>query len=253
MNWISAPSTNRASASSRTEQKSMERGRKDFGLYAQSPLAFEVCLKAVRWILRQEQFEVVSEVLLHEKLCESRGQERQRLTVLVVWSATYASQALSIDRDAGLLMPFCLAVIEDGTHSIVATAHRARLAVDKSSVGIRVLTRVLDDKIMQVFLQLCTHDSAREAVIQGGGSYRGIQHGSPERGIPDLVLFNDPVTNTTLALVFDGSPVSCEAVKAKIRDSRKVFDEAGRMPDENAEPARRSRLGSGAAQLLPVV
>ena len=96
-----------------------------------------------------------------------------------------------------------------------------------------MLARVLDTKINQIFLELSAQGSAHESVKQGGGTYRGIQYGSPKRGMPDLVLFDDPVTKTTLALGLDGSPVCPETVRNKIRESRQVFQEAQVVRDQS--------------------
>lgn len=133
----------------------------------QSPLSFDVCLRAVRSILRQDKFQIVSEALFPKE------------------------------------------------------------------PAIRILARVLDTKINQMFLKLSAQGSAHESVKQGGGTYRGIQYGSPKRGMPDLVLFDDPVTKTTLALALDGSPVCPEAVRNKIRESRQVFQEAQVVRDQS--------------------
>jgi uncharacterized protein (DUF302 family) len=209
----------------------------------QSPLGFDLCLRAVRSILRQDKFQIVSEALFPKEPGSTTVPQRQRHAVLVVWSASYAYQVLSTDGDSGLLMPFCLCVLEDGNHSIVAASYYGRFAVAIGRVGIRILARVLDTKINQMFLELSAHGSAHESVRQGGGTYRGIQYGSPKRGMPDLVLFDDPVTKTTLALALDGSPVCPEAVRSKIRDSRQVFHDAqvarnhSKLPDRSWDTA----------------
>lgn len=204
----------------------------------QSPLAFDLCLKALRSILRQENFEVVSEALVREKQCGDKGQKCQRLAVLVVWNASYAYQALAMDCNAGLLMPFCLSILEDESCSVVAASDYTGAAVDAASAQIRVLARILHTKMSQIFLELSAHGSVHDAVNQGGGIYRGIQYGSPERGMPDLVLFDDPVTKTTLALAFGGSPVCPEAVTTKIKNSRKVFQAAQAARDGTKPPDR---------------
>jgi hypothetical protein len=61
------------------------------------------------------------------------------------------------------------------------------------------------------------------AVIAGGGEYRGIQRGSQQSGIPDLALFNDPLTGTTLALVTNAACMTAQEVRAKILHSRSRF------------------------------
>ncbi len=72
---------------------------------------------------------------------------------------------------------------------------------------------------------------AEGAVLEGGGKYVGIQIGSRHKGIPDLVLFNDPLTRTTLALIVGATPITAQRVQAKIAQSRMVFAEAGRRGD----------------------
>ena len=139
-------------------------------------------------------------------------------------------------------MPFCLSILEDGTDSIVTGPACTYLALTAESVGIRAWAGVLDAKINRIFSQLATHGPIQEAVKRGGGTYRGIQYGSPERGVPDLFLFDDPVTKTTLALTLDGSSVCSKRVKRKISESRKVFHEArvahngGKLSDWSWDP-----------------
>jgi hypothetical protein len=81
-----------------------------------------------------------------------------------------------------------------------------------------------------------------EAVIAGGGEYRGIQRGSRQKGIPDLILFNDPLTGTTLALVANGRHITAQNVRAKIDRSRARFSRYGRLDllkTEHCAAARR--------------
>lgn len=214
------------------EMKFKMHSRNQQTLAVQSPLDFDQCLNAVRCILQNESFEIISETYLPKGSDRDSGPERRRLAVLVVWSTLFARQALSVDRDAGLLMPFSISVMEGETGSMVASADSTRLAVAVGEYTIRVLARVLEAKIKQLFLQLSAQGPTREAVIRGGGTYRGIQYGSRKRGMPDLVLFDDPVTKTTLALVYDGSAIRSEAVTAKIMASRGVFDEAQIVHDD---------------------
>lgn len=71
------------------------------------------------------------------------------------------------------------------------------------------------------------------AVTAGGGEYRGVQRGSQQKGIPDLILFNDPLTGTTLALVANATLITPQMVRAKIGRSRADFAKYGRLdPNE---------------------
>jgi hypothetical protein len=68
-----------------------------------------------------------------------------------------------------------------------------------------------------------------EVVVAGGGEYRGIQRGSRQKGIPDLILFNDPLTGTTLAVVANARHITAQSVRAKIDGSRAGFSRYGRL------------------------
>jgi hypothetical protein len=93
---------------------------------------------------------------------------------------------------------------------------------------------------------------AEGAVLEGGGEYVGIQRGSRHKGIPDMVLFNDPMTRTTLALVVSATPLTEQQVRAKIAHSRFVFAEARRRGESSPYPRRyasRQNLWSRQAEL----
>lgn len=60
-----------------------------------------------------------------------------------------------------------------------------------------------------------------EAIKKGGAVPGGIQHGDPEINLPDLVLFHDPATGSTLALPTD--KITPEGVKAQLQKSRDMY------------------------------
>ena len=60
-------------------------------------------------------------------------------------------------------------------------------------------------------------------IREGGGEYVGIQRGVQLAGSPDLVLFNDPLTGTTLALAASAMLATVPRVRAKIAESRSTF------------------------------
>ena len=65
--------------------------------------------------------------------------------------------------------------------------------------------------------------SMKSIIREGGGEYVGIQRGVWQAGSPDLVLFNDPLTGTTLALAASAAIVTAQRVRAKIAESRSMF------------------------------
>ena len=72
---------------------------------------------------------------------------------------------------------------------------------------------------------------AKATICEAGGQFVGVQRGVPRPGSPDLVLFNDPMTGTTLALAVNNKHITVQRVQAKIEHSRHRFAEArrGRM------------------------
>ncbi len=69
-----------------------------------------------------------------------------------------------------------------------------------------------------------------ETIKQGGAIPGGIQKGDPEINLPDLALFHDPATGSTLALPTD--KMSAKAVKEQIQKSRQMYLDA----EDRAKP-----------------
>lgn len=63
----------------------------------------------------------------------------------------------------------------------------------------------------------------QRVVADGGGEYCGVQIGSRHLGIPDLILFNDPVTCTTLALIINEERITAQTVRERIARSRATY------------------------------
>src|SRR6266403_3169928 len=63
-----------------------------------------------------------------------------------------------------------------------------------------------------------------ETIKQGGAIPGGIQKGDKEIGIPDLALFHDPTTGSTLAL--PTNKMSADAVKDQLKKSRQMYLDA---------------------------
>ena len=65
--------------------------------------------------------------------------------------------------------------------------------------------------------------TAEAAIRDGGGEYVGVQPGVRHTRMPDLVLFNDPLTGTTLALAVNETSITAQKVRTKITLSRQAF------------------------------
>jgi hypothetical protein len=78
-----------------------------------------------------------------------------------------------------------------------------------------------------------------EHIKKGGAVPGGIQKGDAEIGVPDLALFHDPATGSTLALPTD--KISPENVQKQIQTSRKQYLAA----KEKVEPKQVAKNASG--------
>ncbi|HLH36357.1 MAG TPA: hypothetical protein VKX41_16925 [Alloacidobacterium sp.] len=69
---------------------------------------------------------------------------------------------------------------------------------------------------------------AKAAICKPGGQFVGVQRGVPRTGNPNLVLFNDPMTGTTLPLAVNNKHFTVQRVQAKIEHSRHRLAESRR-------------------------
>lgn len=63
------------------------------------------------------------------------------------------------------------------------------------------------------------------AIREAGGEFVGVQPGVPRAGNPDLFLFNDPMTGTTLAMAANEHHITVHRVRTKLEHSRHRFAE----------------------------
>lgn len=81
---------------------------------------FEEALAALRSALRREELEIVCEVPFHHTFRKSMGVSCRRYTVLIVWNQFETWRAVLTEKEAGLLMPFNIAVEENGDSTLIA-------------------------------------------------------------------------------------------------------------------------------------
>lgn len=193
-----------------------------------SPLPIRSCCKLLRRALELNGFKVVAETQLQQG---TNSEGKDTCLALVAWSPFFAYQSLLIDSEAGLLLPFCLLLqeVENAGSKVLSLDYR-RVAATSPTLGARVLARVLGFQIQQVLWRVTSHDSCQQAVMEGGGEYRGVQQGSPVEDTPDLILFDDPATHTTLSLPLGVEPITASAVRKKIARSRSFFHEQRDTP-----------------------
>ncbi len=208
-----------------------------------SPLPARICRRLLRRVLHRSGFTVIAEIKL--LLPSAYPQRTAEYTALVAWNPSLAQQVLQIDPKA-LMLPLCLILQEEGDagSKVVALDYRQLVATNPSP-GTQVLARIMEFQIRQALWRVADPDSY-QAVAKGGGEYRGIQRGSAAKNVPDLVLFDDPATHTTLSLRVGEAPITAEAVRKEIARSRAQFparDETGTPdPTRDRGPKPTSRM-----------
>lgn len=148
---------------------------RDFSFSLRTTLGFQDCLDLLRKKLQREGFRVVSEVQFHREFGKSVGLQWQKYTVLVIWSAFHAYQALLSDRDGGLFMPFNVVIAEDVGYTSISVTNHTKNGFSDGPIGIQVLLRELNRKMRQIFLDLASHE-----VIPGNRNSNHLTKGASQ-------------------------------------------------------------------------
>lgn len=131
-------------------------------------LPFVETLALLREGLEREDFQIVAEVPFHQAFKRQMGLQYGQYTVLLVWSPFLAYQGLLSDSDAGVFMPFNIAVADYGTTTLIATTNHLLFGRLSGSIGIQVLARDLTRKIRQVFCDLSTREKPTTDLVPSG-------------------------------------------------------------------------------------
>jgi uncharacterized protein (DUF302 family) len=132
---------------------------RDFSFTVSTTLGFQDSVDLLRQKLQRENFRVVSAVQFHREFEKSVGLGWRKYTVLVIWSAFHAYQALISDPAGGLFVPFNLVVAEASGETLVAVwNHGLNGNSSDLPMGIQVLVRELNRKMRQIFLELASHE-----------------------------------------------------------------------------------------------
>lgn len=103
------------------------------------PHGFEETLSILRAALQHEGLQILCEVPFHREFQKSMGMTCRRYTVLIVWSQFDTWRAILTEDDAGLLMPFNIAVVEDGEATLVAVNNWSSRCLARATVGISLM------------------------------------------------------------------------------------------------------------------
>lgn len=127
----------------------------------QTAMSFEHTLDCIRAELPRREFRILSEVNLARELDRRIGISTPLYVVLIVWHPFSAYQALLSDPNGGLMVPFNVAVYQNGEATIVSALQQPVLKPE-GSIGIRVLGQELNRRMRDVLLHLGTHERASE-------------------------------------------------------------------------------------------
>lgn len=137
----------------------------------QTAMGFEQTLAALRTELMAREFRIVAEVDFRRELDSPIGIASSRYQVLVVLHRFSAYQAILSDPNGGLMVPFNVAVYENGTITVVSVLHQPALN-QEASLGIRVLGQELNRSMRNVLLHLGTHEQRSGAQVKSTASAR---------------------------------------------------------------------------------
>ncbi len=131
---------------------------------------YQRALAELRDALKRHGFEILYELPVNRELerkaglsWEHLGLPWQHYTVLVVWSPSDAWPALLNDRDGGLLIPFNLCVVEDGSSTFIAMVnHYGVTGSNGQSIGVQVLIRDLARRVHEVLMEIAVQKDSVE-------------------------------------------------------------------------------------------
>jgi len=119
--------------------------------------SFEHVLESLRVDLHHQEFRILSEVNIRRELDSQIGISASAYVVLIVWHPFSAYQALLSDPNGGLMVPFNMAVYQNGEVTTVSVLNQPSLRPEPS-LGIRGLSQDLNRRMRDLLLHLGTHE-----------------------------------------------------------------------------------------------
>ncbi|MHB8525323.1 MAG: DUF302 domain-containing protein [Candidatus Acidiferrales bacterium] len=136
---------------------------------AETTLPFRQCLDSLRQQLARAGFRIITEVSFDREFEQHVGLKWRRYTVLLVWNAFQAYEALLGETEAGIFLPLHFLVAEGESATTVAGTNVALLAQTTGNVGLQLLARNLGCQIQKIFFEL----KKQEATPAGAVLLRG--------------------------------------------------------------------------------
>ena len=142
---------------------------RELAISAEIMLPFRQCLDSLRRQIVRAGFRVITEVSFDREFEQYVGLNWRRYTVLLVWNAFQAYEALLDDTEAGIFLPLHFLVEEGENGTTVAAANVALLAQATGNVGLQLLARNLGQQIQEIFFELKKQEAspASAALLRG--------------------------------------------------------------------------------------
>jgi uncharacterized protein (DUF302 family) len=127
-------------------------------LFRLVPFGFDETRIRLRSALLKEKLDIICEVPFHREFQKSMGVTCRRYTVLVVWSQFETWRAVLTENDAGLLMPFNVAVMEERDSTLIVVNNWSGRRPTHASVGVSLMLHDVEAKLRRAFAK-CNPDS----------------------------------------------------------------------------------------------
>lgn len=125
-------------------------------------LSEEEACRTLRHALRNEGLEVAEEVDLSEEIERHIGLSLRKYTILSVWSPQATYQALLAIPEAGLFVPFHVAVASHNGQTLIMVVNPDWLAQVVDRIGFRLFAKDLSAKLKRALQALDVSEASRE-------------------------------------------------------------------------------------------
>lgn len=116
---------------------------------------FDETLSRLRSALQTEKLDIICELPFHREFQRSMGVTCRRYTVLVVWGQFETWRAVLTEDDAGLLMPFNIAIFEDSDFTRIAVHNMLGKRQLRATIGVSLMLHDVEVKMRRVIAK-CT-------------------------------------------------------------------------------------------------
>jgi len=136
--------------------------KQEYSTRVLTSLSEEETCRTLRQALRKEGLEVTQEVDLSEKIERHIGLSLSKYAIFSVWSPLATYQALLTMPEAGLFVPFHLAITSLNGQTLVMVVNPDWLAQMIDRIGFRLLAKEVSAKLRRALRALKASEVTRE-------------------------------------------------------------------------------------------